>query len=424
MRSTLISILTLALLSLCAQSSPLPLPPPDFSSRHSIPHEHHHSTSSSTSLSKRTPAPPASAAVRTAEQALSKKKDWKRPVVISISAIGLVMTVGWNYISLQSFLSNREKYRREQKRLQAEKDKPPPKVGDTMCIVQTYTTDDQVATRKPGEVKAPCYQLGTGQGGVSPSVASPEVGVSPPSVPPQGSTSAVPIQSESGTGVQQQQPAAQPQQQGAYANSFPYISPNTPLHTSSTPYAPAINPNRAGGLTKRELPSSSAAEEIIEETAPKLRSSLSPSPSFLSTSSSPPTALHHPLTHEERIHLLTSLSRSSTFSPGTARHRPGFPSPLLTPPQGQVMHDDTLQALRKAKEEEAERGGEVKENKGEGGKKRKGWKKVWKGKPGGGKLSTEDITFGLTVLNTIGNIPSLILTTINAYYYRGNPKVD
>ena len=56
------------------------------------------------------------------------------------------------------------------------------------------------------------------------------------------------------------------------------------------------------------------------------------------------------------------------------------------------------------------------------GRRRRKWK-VWRTKAGS-KLSTEDITFGLTVLNTIGNIPSLILTTINAYCYRGNPKVD
>lgn len=40
------------------------------------------------------------------------------------------------------------------------------------------------------------------------------------------------------------------------------------------------------------------------------------------------------------------------------------------------------------------------------------------------RLKTEDITFGITVLNTVGTIPSFALTVANAYLYRGNPKVD
>lgn len=35
-----------------------------------------------------------------------------------------------------------------------------------------------------------------------------------------------------------------------------------------------------------------------------------------------------------------------------------------------------------------------------------------------------DITLALGIINSIGTIPGLIMTLINAEYYRGNPKVD
>ncbi|GAC96910.1 hypothetical protein PHSY_004494 [Pseudozyma hubeiensis SY62] len=373
----------LAVLSLCAHASPLP-------STYTPP----------SALLKRQSAS-ASALQSTTEAAISStpKSDWKRPVVITTSAIGLAMTVGWNYISAKSFLSNREKFYKEKARMEAEKKKPPPKVGDTVCTVETYTTSDQVEGRKPSLVKTPCYvlgQRGEGQGQQEGGGRDGDAQVASMSSG-DGGDDVVGGVSES-------------QQQGDLSSDFESgardrIPKRFPV-TSSTASAPsAFDPSRdysanaATGnivishpLHKRGLSSPqpiTAVDEIVEEAIPT-------HPSFPSlSSSSSSSSIHSP----EYIPLLPLDSNHRL------RPRPSFPPSTFESTSSPPSSD-----LRK----------ELKPNLSSD--KYKAW--VQKLKSSGEKLSTDDITFGLTVLNTLGNIPSLIMTTINARYYRGNPKVD
>lgn len=371
MRSPLVSFLTLLVLSLSARTAPIdPSSPPR--SSFLPPHQR------STSLLKRTPTGP-SPAIRAAETALAEgeKKDWKRPVVISISAIGVAMTVGWNYIAFKSFFANKEKYEREQRRLQAEKERPPPNVGDTICTVETYLTPEQVEGRKGSVLKSPCYRLGEGAAssqGVGSAGRMVGGGMGPGEM-----VSEAPAPTSSIAALQQRQ--------GVQTATYP------PLTGS---LSKGVGP---GGLVRRGM---NGATDMVEEAAPKLRPS---SLSFSASSSRRPLQEWIPLTQLDRARPQPEEERK-LLSP--LRHRPGGPLPGF--PALQTHTSPPEQHLPLEVEEE------IKE------KSKAGWKlsKLRDGK----KLKTEDITFGLTVLNTIGNIPSLILTTVNAYYYRGNPKVD
>lgn len=111
------------------------------------------------------------------------------------------------------------------------------------------------------------------------------------------------------------------------------------------------------------------------------------------------TLWHHsqPLPHDERIHLLSPLSAFRT----TLHPRPGVPRAHV---EMASLSSDIQPPMAEPREP-----AEMPPSKAKAGKS---------------KISTGDLTFGVTVLNTIGTIPSLVLTTLNAYYYRGNPKVD
>ncbi|KAJ1033217.1 hypothetical protein NDA13_001214 [Ustilago tritici] len=418
MRSTLLNVIFLLTLTLCARTSPIPhpssfrcipRPPPrsDLSNTNQpqsplTPPSSH--PPSSLSLSKRTPneystLKSATSAIEEASSSLKgsmsdkpeieKAKDWKRRIVITISGLGVLMTVGWNYISLQSFLSNRARWRKEKARLEAEKNKPPPKVGDMMCTVETYSTEDQVAERKPGMSKVPCYRLGDasslGQ------VGGTDVGIA------------------SGGVVQQQQTTAQ------MAGS------------AATKYAAPIGANQqgnivAGPLTKRGLP-----EEIIEEASTSvaqafghgkqsfhsLFSPYSPYPPLPPSSFYWPRTLNQfktrwiPLRSLGQPNLEEKQSSLSKFAPRV----PQSPSPSAS--SNPANTENVQMEVVKAEEKKQKVKGKEKV------------KNILKGKrPGGKAISTDDITFCLTILNTVGGIPSLLFTMANAYYYRGNPKVD
>ncbi|EPQ28356.1 uncharacterized protein PFL1_04183 [Pseudozyma flocculosa PF-1] len=43
---------------------------------------------------------------------------------------------------------------------------------------------------------------------------------------------------------------------------------------------------------------------------------------------------------------------------------------------------------------------------------------------GRGGMTTDNVTYGLAIVNSIGTIPGLIMTLINTNKYSGNPKVD
>lgn len=434
MKSTLLQILSFLILSICAHTSPIPLDPSSFSSRNSIPHPPSHSDLSSTQsqpdpLSKRANEgeifksalslaqdsaepfiPKTAIAEHSATAPAPKAKDPRRKAVIGLAFTGLGITIGWNFISLQSFLSNREKYRREQRRLEAEKKKPPPKVGDVICTVETYSTEDQVAERKPGSLRVPCYRLGS-QDGVGEGVQGTQAGV------------------QNVGGVMQQ---AQ-QGMGGFAAAAYGGSPSRYSYNRGSVGA------SVGGLTKRTFPS--ASSEIIEEatdvaksastTASDMRNPIfhspfspySPNPSSFSQPT-PPDNLHHwiplsslprsPSPSSERARLLNSPSRSE-FAPHRRPKVPGTAVPLRTSPSTESFSD-------------LSRFDRVKPKVGMEKKKvrlQKSWLNLLKGRRRNGKeLTTEEITFFVTVLNTIGGLPSLALTTANAIHYRGNPRVD
>lgn len=310
-------------------------------------------------------------------------------MVITTSAIGLAMTVGWNYISAKSFLSNREKFYREKARLEAERKKPPPKVGDTVCTVETYTTSDQVEGRKPSLVKTPCYVLGQQEGrgpGGDAQVAGTSMGDAGDGVVGGGQQEGhLPIDFISGASDR-------------IPKRFP-VTPSNPSASSAFDPSTDYSANAATGnivisqpLHKRGLSSPqpiTAVDEIVEEAIPPHLS-----PPVLSSSSSS-SSIHS----SEYIPLLPLDSNHRL------RPRPSFPpstfkSTSSPPPSDQRKKLDSKLSADKYKD----------------------W--VQKLKSSGDRLSTDDITFGLTVLNTVGNVPSLIMTTINARYYRGNPKVD
>ncbi|SJX61419.1 uncharacterized protein SRS1_10474 [Sporisorium reilianum f. sp. reilianum] len=459
MKSTLIWLLALALLSLCARTAPLPSPS---SSHRHIPH----SSAPRTSLAKRGEA---SALESAAESAIStaKKKDWKRPIVISISAIGLVMTIGWNYISAQSFFSNRAKYYKEKKRLEVEKRKPPPQVGDMVCTVETYYTPDQVEARKPSQVRTPCYVMGQ-QGGAAqqstaqqntaqqqtttqpqnPTQQGAAASEQPASVEPQPSGNVVPQQPEqvvsprvgvssdslramlsrgrgSASGTQTSTDESQSSVEFAAPDDSSSVDPassSSSVAPASVPAADEYGSTRVGGpLHKRGLTTEGAeAAHGIEEAAHEIEEAHnppSPSPPS-STSTSPSTSVRSnenipllPLDSHGRTRLVSSTFADSRVARARARARPGFAVARTSHAVDSAAAFDAGDALAEGEKDKA-------------GSTRPKGPKVWTRIKSIKKVKTEDITFGLTVLNTIGNIPSLILTTINAYYYRGNPKVD
>ncbi|TKY89164.1 hypothetical protein EX895_001695 [Sporisorium graminicola] len=457
MKSTLIWLLALALVSLCARTAPLPSDAYSSSSRRSIPR-----ASRNAARLSHVRRGDASALKETAESAehavaATKMKDWKRPIVITISAVGLAMTIGWNYISAKSFFSNRAKYYREKKRLEEERKKPPPQVGDTMCTVQTYYTGDQVESRKPTLVKAPCYVLGQQQSMGQQSSAVQNTAQQQGAVVPQqpehiastgggSSSSSLTAMLNRGGGISNgdggaQAPTFSPQPQppvvftaqdvstdakpGASSTVEPAPAPDVD-HNSGTPIDGPLNKRGLTSVTSLEAAHGiEAASHEIEEVALEV-----PSPSPPSSPSTSPTSS---LRTSDDIPLLPLDVRGRTrfvFSPSgaaRARGRPGFPvarpfdpvefSPAFDDQQhSDVAHDDALPKIAADDKKDRVSSPRLKS-------KLNRWK-VWSKLQGAKKIKTEDITFGLTVLNTIGNIPSLILTTINAMYYRGNPKVD
>lgn len=296
-----------------------------------------------------------------------KAKDWKRRIIITISGLGVLMTIGWNYISLQSFLSNRARWRKEKARLEAEKNKPPPQVGDVMCTVETYSTEDQVAERKPGMSKVPCYRLGDASS--------------------LGQVGGTDVGTTSGGVVQQQQTTAQ------MAGS------------AATRYAASIGANQQGNIVAGPLTKRNPQGEIIEEASTSAAQAFDHAKQsfhspFSPYSPYPPRPLGQPNLEEKQTLL-------SEFAPRV----PQSPSPSASskPANTEKVQMEVVKA-------------EEKKQKVKGMEK---LKSILKGKrPGGKAISTEDITFNLTILNTIGGIPSLLFTIANAYYYRGNPKVD
>lgn len=452
MRSTLISLLALAVLCLCARSSPLPLAS-SYSSGYTIPRASGRAPLSSTltSLVKRRPGG-AEALESSAENVVSatKNKDWKRPVVITISGIGLAMTVGWNYIAAKSFVSNRKKYYKEKARLEQAAKKPPPKVGDTVCLVETYSTNDQVDARKPSQVKAPCFALG-GQPPQQAEMASPGVdaqttapasssaGFSGASVDGDGSARRVAnndggvVGGQTWTGQQQPQPPIDPREvAAAYRSHQPTPASQSAATTTPAAAADSYDNNAAaaaaaaaaaGGnmatgepLHKRGAPSEpgiKAIEEMVEEITPRTHS---PPSVGSSSSSAASTDSRFPSFPSEREHI--PLLRLEPKSGARPRPRPGFALARAEPSIAfEDMHTTPL-ATHDALEQD-----EIKLHAKNNLAAR--WLALAKNtRQAGGKLSTEDITFGLTVLNTVGNIPSLILTLINAYSYAGNPKLQ
>ncbi|EST06092.1 hypothetical protein PSEUBRA_003952 [Kalmanozyma brasiliensis GHG001] len=358
MRGILVYLLALAIMSLCARTSPIP-------PRQSVRQQStaHHSPITPSSLLKRQ-SQPASTAVKAIENAaLEAPKDWKRPLVIMLSGIGIASTIGWNYVSLRSFLNNQAKYRKQKERMEAEKSKPLPKVGDTLCAFATYTTLDEVQRRKPKVVKRPCYVLGARE----------------ESQPRDGFAAGHSVYGEASSAA---------------------AAPDLPT-----------GPSRLDGLTmggrmkKRGLAPASAEglEEIAAEATHDLHPPTAPP---ISHWHSPPA----PVPDEERDRLISSMPQSAAFTrrPSTLSPRPGFPRAHIemTSPSS---HDPPTEAIENDTPEEKVAG--------ESSKKPLKWLK-------GKKISTEDLTFGVTVLNTIGTVPSLVLNTLNAYWYRGNPRTD
>ncbi|CDR99209.1 hypothetical protein [Sporisorium scitamineum] len=422
MKSTWILLLTLALLSLCARTAPLP-PDTSSSSRHSIPHPSRPSTKLSRPfLYKRGEVVPSTASnlEQAAEDAVAttKKKDWKRPIAITISAVGLVMTVGWNYISAQSFFSNRAKYYREKKRLEAEKSKPPPQVGDTVCTVEAYYTPDQVETRKPSRTRSPCYVMSQ-QGGAA------------------GQTTAQQntVQQQGGA-VSQQPGGVVSQQPGGVVSEQPggSVSPGVGASSDSLTAMLSRDNSVSGGRQPSDAQQESqppmffpASQGVTPNVAPGSSSSFASTPAPVSSpysraqvgeplnkrglgsaAGAEAEAAHEIQEAAHEIKQLSDVARARFARPGFAVARTSQPGDHSS------MFDDLRSPGADSLAEDEEK---VKPS----SPRPKSW---WKKMKSAKKVSTEDITFGLTVLNTIGNIPSLILTTINAYYYRGNPKVD
>lgn len=211
----------------------------------------------------------------------------------------------------------------------------------------------------------------------------------------------------------------------------PNVAPGSSSSFASTP-APVSSPySRAQvgePLNKRGLGSAAGAEaeaaHEIQEAAHEIKQVAperpSPSPPS-STSTSPFSSLR---TSERTPFLRISLDTRRRLGSSTLQlsdvararfARPGFAVARTSQPgDHSSMFDDLRSPGADSLAEDEEK---VKPS----SPRPKSW---WKKMKSAKKVSTEDITFGLTVLNTIGNIPSLILTTINAYYYRGNPKVD
>lgn len=375
MRHSLIHILSLLLLSLCARASPLPTYFPPRSSFVSNLRRNY-------ALLKRNPASPSSL-VHEGEEAVAEveKKDWKRPVILSITALGLVQTVGWNYIAVKSFMSNRAKYAKEQKRLREERERPPAKVGDTICVVKSYTTEEEVEERKPGVFRSPCYVLGSAPGPQAQQPTTlPQQELQ--QLPPPRAMSASPGQQPRGPG---------PGQSEVYASPSPY------------PATPGGNSVGVGALVKRGLVNEiQVADVLVKDTVPESITELATS-SRTGAEWIPLSRLHRPESDEES-RLLSPSSLPSMLRERQRHPLPGFPALRATPRFTKAEQRDLEEEWKKAR----------------GPKVHEAIDKVARKK----KLKTDDIVFGLTILNTIGNIPSLILTTINAYYYRGNPKVD
>nr|CDI57175.1 hypothetical protein BN887_05817 [Melanopsichium pennsylvanicum 4] len=199
--------------------------------------------------------------------------------------------------------------------------------------------------------------------------------------------------------------------------------------TISASSSPALNSASFGRFVKRGIPPTSSAGEIVEQVSPRLSPmsvihGLPPTPSEPSTSLSPVTHAKHiphiPFSRDQRrpeevTPLLTEPLRSSAFPFGSARKRPNFPLPNIDTSHANLNQKFSNDEKRLATFDIESKSPIQEEQQSELKPKIQNTTK---------KMKTEDITFALTILNTIGNIPSLILTMINAYYYRGNPKVD
>ena len=88
-----------------------------------------------------------------------KKSSLRARLMIGVAAVSVVTSIGWNTIALTSLLANRRDYNEKHKALETQKLKPKPQTGDVFCTVDTYLTDEQVATRKPATVTKPCARL-------------------------------------------------------------------------------------------------------------------------------------------------------------------------------------------------------------------------------------------------------------------------
>lgn len=365
MKIALLSLFALILLGVSAQAAPLPAP--SVRAPRLRPTKRMPGATSSTLES----AEKVLSAIRITgnkEQAI-EKSDWKRPVILTIGVAGLMQTVGWNYVAAKSFRDNRKKFLDAKRKAAESKDKPLPKVGDTLCTFETYRTQDEVENRTPSKVQAPCFQIASDATSASPNVTSStteDVG----------------------------------KQEGASSG-------------------------KTGGLTRRGLSSNTVTlGEMIKDTS----TSLEHVPPFLSRPSSSSsssltelTRLHRPHlgTLEEHARLLSPASRHLSPSNSLVRQRlaslPGFP--VLTPVESPTS-DSSDRLLRDFSWKSSLDSNSVDEATSTLAPHRWAWIKKARTAP------TEDLVFALTILNSIGSIPSLTLTLLNAYYYRGNPRVD
>ncbi|GAK64958.1 uncharacterized protein PAN0_007d3174 [Moesziomyces antarcticus] len=364
MKLALLSLLSLLLLGVSAQAAPLPVP--------SV-------RAPRLRLTKRVPGA-TSSTLEAAEKVLSairekghpekavEESDWKRPVILSIGVAGLMQTAGWNYVAAKSFSDNRKKFNDAKRKAAELKDKPLPKVGDTLCTFETYRTQDEVENRTPSKAQAPCFQIATDATSASPNVAPP-------------TTEDVGKQARARSG-------------------------------------------KTGGLTRRGLsPNTVTLGEMVKDTSTSLEHVpfLSHPASSSSSRLTELTRLHRPNlgTLEEHARLLSPASRHLSPSNSLVRQRlaslPGFP--VLTPVES-PKSDQGDRLLRDFSWKSSLDSNSVDEATSKLASHRWGWIKKARTAP------TEDLVFALTILNSIGSIPSLTLTLINAYYYRGNPKVD
>lgn len=351
------------------------------------------------------------------------EKDWKRPIIISVGLVGAVGTIGWNYIAVQSFISNRRKYLAAEKALEAEKSQPRPQAGDTFCTVKTYLTEEQISARKPSQVTLPCWRLGESGGSAMPPVNTDDLrAYSPPRQLPTAELYASSTSSATHDKTVGFEPQVRKRGLTSFAETWRVVHP----------YAMLMRDD--GASSHRQL--ATTAQELIELSRGRVRR-----PAVLADNSARHAAAA--VTQWEAIArkgevgtaarwtkepLFTNTHRTqpqkahALAPPSILRmeRRPAEPQTLATHPAG--THD-THQPGSPTEPPSADdkTGVRTATNTAVAQDARPADAPVpAKAK----KVKTEDITFALTVLNAIGTLPSLILTTLNAYLYRGNPKVD